>query len=70
MTEEQFQKAKKLREDIALMKGNAKNCTDIKDGAFITVSELDEDIVHRWVEINKAFWENEAERLKKELEAM
>ncbi|MBQ1571215.1 MAG: hypothetical protein IIZ78_08840 [Clostridiales bacterium] len=65
MTEEQFKEAQKLKWNIETMEQNI--AEDIKDWATITMSELDEDVVKRWEQVNQAFWTEEIEKAKKKL---
>lgn len=67
MTEEQFEKAQKLKWNIETMEQNAKSSKDIKDWTTVTMSELDEDVVKRWEQLNQAFWTEEIEKAKKKL---
>ena len=67
MTEEQFKEAQKLKWNIETMEQNAKSSKNIKDWAIVTMSELDEDIVKRWEQLNKAFWTEEIKKVKKKL---
>ena len=66
MTEEQLNKGYKLTEQIASLEAMAERIMRTKDYMEVEVPDLPEDKVQEWKEMNRDFFKEQAERLKKE----
>ena len=66
MTEEQLNKGYKLTEQIASLEAMATQIMRTKDYMEVEVPDLPEDKVQEWKEMNRDFFMEQAERLKKE----
>ena len=66
MTEEQLNKGYKLTEQITSLEAMATQIMRTKDYMEVEVPDLPEDKVQEWKEMNRDFFMEQAERLKKE----
>ena len=70
MTEEQIKKGSEILEQINSLEATAKQIPATREYIEIYFADLPEEKVEEWKKMNIDFFHEEAERLKKELEAM
>ena len=70
MTRDQAEKAKQLTYNIDAIEELEEECAKQEGFATIHFGYMSKDTEKRWRDLNENFFKEEAERLKKELEAM
>jgi hypothetical protein len=70
MTEEQIKKGNKLLEQINSLEAMAKQIMVTREYMEVYIPDLEEEKVKEWKEMNRDFFTEEAERLKKEFEKL
>lgn len=70
MTEEQIKKGNKLLEQINSLEAMAKQIMVTREYMEVYIPDLEEEKVKEWKEMNRDFFHEEAERLKKEFEKL
>lgn len=70
MTEEQIKKGNKLLEQINSLETMAKQIMVRREYMEVYIPDLEEEKVKEWKEMNRDFFTEEAQRLKKEFEKL
>lgn len=70
MTEEQLKKGNEIAYKIQSLEAMAKQIMVTREYIEVGVPDLPEDKVQEWKEMNRDFFTEEAERLKKEFEKL
>lgn len=70
MTEEQIKKGNKLLEQINSLEAMAKQIMVTREYMEVYIPDLEEEKVKEWKEMNRDFFTEEAQRLKKEFEKL
>lgn len=70
MTEEQIKKGNKLLEQINSLETMAKQIMVTREYMEVYIPDLEEEKVKEWKEMNRDFFTEEAQRLKKEFEKL
>ncbi len=70
MTEEQIKKGNKLLERINSLEAMAKQIMVTREYMEVYIPDLEEEKVKEWKEMNRDFFTEEAQRLKKEFEKL
>ena len=70
MTKEQIKKGNKILEQINSLEAMAKQIMVTREYMEVYIPDLEEEKVKEWKEMNRDFFTEEAERLKKEFEKL
>lgn len=70
MTEEQLKKGNEITNKIQSLEAMAKQIMVTREYMEVYIPDLEEEKVKEWKEMNRDFFHEEAERLKKEFEKL
>lgn len=70
MTEEQLKKGNEITNKIQSLEAMAKQIMVTREYMEVYIPDLEEEKVKEWKEMNRDFFTEEAERLKKEFEKL
>ena len=70
MTKEQIKKGNKILEQINSLEAMAKQIMVTREYMEVYIPDLEEEKVKEWKEMNRDFFMEQAERLKKEFEKL